>query len=90
MENFINFGGYRYPKWPLFGQKLVLMGQKWSSMNFFFLNIMFDTKTNLLTFENDKSGPKNSKKNIEIAKKMALRFWKTFLALMKVYAWIFC
>ena len=28
-SNFIIFGGYEYPKWPPFGWKIVLMGQKW-------------------------------------------------------------
>ena len=48
--------GYRYPKWPPFGQKMAFLGPKKNFIYFFrkFQNLMFDTKTNLLSFVDAK------------------------------------
>ena len=49
--------GYGYPKWPPFGQKMAFLGPKKISYIFSessFQNLMFDTKTNLLSFVDAK------------------------------------
>ena len=49
--------GYGYPKWPPFGQKMGFLGQKKISHIFSessFQNLMFDSKTNLLSFVDAK------------------------------------
>ena len=48
--------GYGYPKWPPFGQKMHFLGKKIACIfsESSFQNLMFDTKTNLLSFVDAK------------------------------------
>ena len=74
ISNFIVLGGYGYPKWPPLGQNFFFLAQKKFSKFFSessSQNMMFDTKTNLLSFVDPKLWPFKSwryPKNAKISK----------------------
>ena len=74
ISNFIVLGGYGYPKWPPLGQNFFFLAQKKFSKFFSessSQNMMFDTKTNFLSFVDPKLWPFKSLGYQKIAK-----FWK--------------
>ena len=92
-SNLIIFWGYEYPKWPPFGWKIVLMGQKcflWAQKRWimifygsFFQNSMFDTKTNLPSIVDPKICPKKWQKKSKLQKMAIFEIFEEFYSLDK-------